>query len=47
MGTYLRVLNESLLVNTNMTSLDSFQNYLHFCAFEKSSLTALEGLMLL
>ena len=39
MGTHLRVLSESYLMNTNMTGKDDFQKYLRPCALEESSLS--------
>ena len=38
MGTHLRVLSESYLMNTNMIG---FQISLHFCALDESSLSLL------
>ena len=43
MGTHLRVLSESYLMNTNVACLDGFQTSLRSCAFIKVAL-ALEGL---
>ena len=39
MGTHLRVLSESIPMNTNMTGLDSFQKSLRPCALNESSLS--------
>ena len=39
MGTHLRVLSESYLMNTNMTGFRWFPKYLHFCALDESSLS--------
>ena len=44
MVTHLRVLNESYLMNTNMTGLDDFQKSLFPCALAKVA-SALEGLI--
>ena len=42
MGTHLRVISESYLMNTNMTGLDGLQKELHPCALNVAS--ALGGL---
>ena len=39
MGTHLRVLTESYLMNTNMTGLDGFQKYLRPCSFDGNILS--------
>ena len=45
MGTHLRVLSESYLMNTNMTGIDDFQKYLRLVLWRKVA-SALEGLKL-
>ena len=39
MGTYLRVLSESYLMNTKMTGFRGFKKSLHPCALDESSLS--------
>ena len=39
MGTHLRVLSKSYPMNTNMTGLEDFQQFLHPYAFDESSLS--------
>ena len=43
MGTHLRVLSESYLMNTNMTGLDGFQRSLHPCALDEISLSIIRS----